>query len=48
MSEKIKRKRRRLDNQPGKQTQTAARARYLSSLAAGHAAKNDRQRTKGV
>lgn len=48
MSEKMKQKRRRLSEQPSKQTQTAARTRYLSSLAAGHAAKNDRQRTKGV
>lgn len=48
MSEKTKQKHRRLDNKPTKQSQTAARTRYLSSLAAGHAAKNDRQRTKGV
>jgi len=48
MSEKMKRKRRRLGEQPGKQLQTAARARYLSSLAAGHAAKKEQQQQKGL
>lgn len=47
MNDKMKQKRRRLDNRPVKQTQTAARARYLSSLAAGCAAKNDKQQMKG-
>lgn len=47
MSDKTKRKRRRLEDQPTKQTQTAARMRYLSSLTAGQAAKNDKQHTKG-